>query len=55
MAKNSDKDKEMAKHMKMLGVTRTTGCCPLCHNVIGLPAMYSHIALAPHGKRLAKR
>ena len=43
MAKNSDKDKQMAKHLKEMGVKRETGRCPICNQVVGIHALLNHI------------
>lgn len=36
MNARSSKDKEMASHLKKMGVRRTTGNCPMCHSLTGL-------------------
>lgn len=43
MAKNSEKDREMAKHLKQNGVVRTTGRCPICNAVVNVKTLVQHI------------
>lgn len=42
-SKRSDKDKGMASYMKQHGITRTTMRCPMCHKVIGVTQLVSHL------------
>jgi len=44
MAKNSEKDKEMAKYLKEHGVVRTTGRCPICNKVVSLSILANHVS-----------
>lgn len=44
MAKNSEKDREMAKHLKEEGVVRDTARCPICNAVLGVKALANHIS-----------
>ena len=44
MAKNSDKDKAMAKHLKELGVKREIARCPICNAVVNIKAMQNHVS-----------
>lgn len=48
----SNKDKEMASHMKQKGIDRHTGRCPICHALVSVNrvarqsitnGMYTHI------------
>jgi hypothetical protein len=39
----SSANKEMAKHLKERGVTRTTCNCPICHRRVGLSGLENHI------------
>lgn len=40
--KGTNKDSEMAKYLKLKGITRTTKQCPMCHHTIGI-----NVALHP--------
>ena len=46
MAKNTEKDREMAKYMKDHGIVRTTARCPVCNAVVSVNALYNHIAFS---------
>ncbi len=36
-ASNKAKNQEMAARMKMLGIRRKSGLCPLCYHVVAIP------------------
>ncbi len=43
LANRKAKDSAMASMMKRLGIERTSANCPLCHQLIALRQLYSHI------------
>lgn len=42
-ARQQERNMHMASEMKRLGITRTTGRCPICHHVVALRGMFNHI------------
>ena len=49
-SKSAQKDQEMAARMKRDGVTRTTGRCPICHDVVGNNGGHLLQCRGPHRK-----
>jgi len=41
----NNRDKEMAAHMKKLGIRRKWARCPICHKTVSLNKLYIHIVL----------
>lgn len=46
MAKNTEKDRQMAANMRENGVTRTVGRCPVCNSLVSVKGLYNHIAFS---------
>lgn len=45
------KNAEMAARMKQDGVKRITMNCPICHRLIGILSLYSHMGKAGCGRK----
>lgn len=43
-ADRSIKDKEMASRLKREGVTRNVMKCPMCHRVVSINGLFSHLS-----------
>lgn len=42
-ARQRERNSSMAAAMKAQGVKRSTARCPLCHKLIGIATLYSHL------------
>ena len=48
-AKSSNKDKQMAAHLKAIGDERRTGICVICGRIVANANTYAHISAHARG------